>query len=78
MHGNVWEWCLDAWDRSANYPSSVVSDPYVISGPVRVVRGGSWSSTADNCRSAFRSLGYPGNAGINVGFRVVLAPVLVK
>jgi len=78
MHGNVWEWCLDAWDRSANYPSSAVSDPYVISGPYRVFRGGSWNYAADCCRSAFRLYNGPGSAGFNLGFRVVLAPVLVK
>jgi formylglycine-generating enzyme required for sulfatase activity len=78
MHGNVWEWCLDSGDRSANYPSSAVSDPYVSSGPIRVFRGGSWHSAADVCRSAVRDYGNPGSAGNDVGFRVVLAPVLVK
>jgi formylglycine-generating enzyme required for sulfatase activity len=78
MHGNVWEWCLDAWDRSANYPSSAVSDPYVSSGPYRVNRGGGWSGAADVCRSAFRNFNNPGVSYGGIGFRVVLAPVLVK
>jgi formylglycine-generating enzyme required for sulfatase activity len=78
MHGNVREWCLDAWDGSANYPSSAVYDPYVSSGPYRVIRGGGWSFSAVGCRSAFRSYGNPGGAGSLIGFRVVLAPVLVK
>jgi len=51
-HGNVWEWCLDGWDGAANYPSSPVVDPYVLSGPDRVVRGGGWSSYSYHCRSA--------------------------
>jgi len=76
-HGNVWEWCLDSWDGSANYPSSAVFDPYVSSGPIRVLRGGSWSGTAGSCRSAFRLNNAPGSANFNFGFRVVLAPVLV-
>jgi formylglycine-generating enzyme required for sulfatase activity len=76
-HGNVWEWCLDSWDVSANYASSAVSDPYVSSGPVRVGRGGSWLSSAVNCRSAIRFYYFPDNTFSFIGFRVVLAPVLV-
>ena len=76
-HGNVWEWCLDSWDGSVNYPSSAVSDPYVSSGPYRVFRGGGWVATAGLCRSAFRDFSPPGFAGSYVGFRVVLAPVFV-
>jgi formylglycine-generating enzyme required for sulfatase activity len=78
MHGNVREWCLDAWDGSANYPSSPVSDPFVTSGPYRVVRGGSWRDYAVFCRSALRLRFSPGEASSYDGFRVVLAPVLVQ
>jgi len=74
MHGNVWEWCLDAWDGSANYPSGPVVDPFVQSGPWQVYRGGSWMGNSYYCRSACRSGGYM--PGRHLGFRVVLAPVL--
>jgi len=74
MHGNVWEWCLDS---VANYPAGAVMDPFVSGGPYRVVRGGGWDGVSSNCRSAIRGGGDPGYAAGDVGFRVVLAPVLV-
>ena len=75
MHGNVWEWCLDSWDGSANYPAGSVSDPYVTSGPGRVIRGGGWSIISNYCRSAFRYWLDPDFAYFFLGFRVVCAPV---
>jgi formylglycine-generating enzyme required for sulfatase activity len=74
MHGNVWEWCLDS---EANYPAAAVTDPFVTGGPYRVFRGGSWYNDSYYCRSAFRGSGVPSVADYNLGFRVVLAPVLV-
>lgn len=76
MHGNVSEWCLDSWDFSNNYPSGAVTDPYGTSGADRVIRGGSWLNPADYSRSAFRDGTTPASASSNLGFRVVLAPVL--
>jgi formylglycine-generating enzyme required for sulfatase activity len=75
MHGNVAEWCLDAWDGSNNYPASAVTDPYVSSGPFRVLRGGSWIDLSFGCRSARRDHRNPTVAEIYFGFRVVCAPV---
>jgi len=51
----------------------------VTGGAYRVFRGGSWSSgfSATVCRSALRNYNTPGLTGNYVGFRVVLAPVLV-
>ncbi|MFT5199183.1 MAG: sulfatase activating formylglycine-generating enzyme, partial [Planctomycetota bacterium] len=75
MHGNVWEWCLDSY---AVYSSGAVTDPFVTgTSSFRVVRGGCWSSLSIYCRSAFRYFSTPDNSSSCVGFRVVLAQVLV-
>jgi len=69
MHGNVWEWCQDDWhDDYANAPKdgSVWTNQF---SSIKLLRGGSWDSIPENCRSAFRrinNLDYR-----NVGFRVV-------
>jgi formylglycine-generating enzyme required for sulfatase activity len=74
MHGNAFEWCLDAF---ASYSSTPVTDPFVAAGPNRVYRGGSWLSASSDCRSAARAARSPYNKTTHTGFRVVLAPILV-
>ncbi len=68
MHGNVWEWCDD---RYAEYPSGTVKDPR---GPgiasYRVLRGGSFNSSARSCRSANRYRFTPRYVYIGLGFRL--------
>ncbi|MCP5023050.1 MAG: formylglycine-generating enzyme family protein [bacterium] len=74
MHGNVWEWCLDTY---ASYSPGAVVDPLVTGGSVRVFRGGGWGNGSVDCRSAYRSSGSPGSSDFVIGFRAVLALVLV-
>jgi hypothetical protein len=54
MHGNVSEYCYDVY---APYSASAQTDPAneAGDGTVRVVRGGNWSSSAYEARSASRS-----------------------
>jgi formylglycine-generating enzyme required for sulfatase activity len=72
MHGNVWEWCADYYDR-AYYRHSPRYDPSgPSSGSLRVVRGGSCMSIGRFCRSAYRFGVAPENRDLDVGLRVVL------
>lgn len=78
MHGNVREWCLDGWDGVIGWPTANVVDPYRMAGPARVARGGSVLDAAVDCRSASRVAVPAGAASPFQGFRVVLAPALVR
>jgi formylglycine-generating enzyme required for sulfatase activity len=71
MHGNVWEWCQDDWhDNYSNAPKdgSVWTSQ---SGITKLLRGGSWTYTPANCRSASRYHSNLGSYNLSFGFRVV-------
>lgn len=76
MSGNVNEWCLD-WYSRCYYRSTPQKDPVNTTEGVRhVSRGGSWSSVAQKCRSAFRNKWHPSKTASFLGFRVALAPAV--
>ena len=70
MHGNVWEWCRDAY---AADPVSDGLDPNLPDDAgLRVARGGSWNTDSSYCRSASRQGEPPETKRSDIGFRVVL------
>jgi acetoin utilization deacetylase AcuC-like enzyme/formylglycine-generating enzyme required for sulfatase activity len=75
MHGNVAEWCNDryAGDYYSHSPDRDPKGPD--KGNERVLRGGSWKSSADACRSTYRASDPSINdtclAADTIGFRCV-------
>ena len=70
VHGNVAEWCWDTYAESYP-PEQTIDYDGSDTGSFRVLRGGGFSSTADDCRSASRNGGLPGSRNNPVGFRLV-------
>ena len=80
MSGNVWEWCQDLYG-STYYNSSPPANPTGLNtGSERVLRGGSWNSTSDECRASNRAGDDPASTTFccgnfyNRGFRVARNP----
>jgi formylglycine-generating enzyme required for sulfatase activity len=73
MHGNVWEWCLDAW-HDGYHGAPADGSAWEGEGNIgeRVLRGGSWHEPPDHCRSALRLKLEPEEKDDVFGFRVAL------
>jgi len=71
MHGNVWEICKDDYtpyylrsfdiETEKNIPQQLYPEP--------VLRGGSWFSSAEKCRSSYRHILF--RSSNTVGFRLI-------
>jgi formylglycine-generating enzyme required for sulfatase activity/uncharacterized caspase-like protein len=72
MHGNVLEWCADHWHD--DYNGAPTDGSAWLSNNVdqyRLLRGGSWSSSPEHCRSAARGRVNPEDDIDPIGIRVV-------
>jgi formylglycine-generating enzyme required for sulfatase activity len=55
MHGNVAEWCHDVYQPDYYQKSESQNPPGPAQGAKRVLRGGSWRTNEEGCRSAVRN-----------------------
>ena len=84
--GNVWEWCLDAYDGNFYFSSprrnplsdvntlsnaNLIINDYANIKSTRVIRGGSWSTNTKGARVANRNGRRPEEAYDFLGFRCV-------
>jgi formylglycine-generating enzyme required for sulfatase activity len=72
MHGNVYEWCTDWYDKQLTNSTDPAG---AASGTRRVFRGGGWGSFAVYCRVAYRNNGNLSYSGNDLGFRVARSSV---
>jgi serine/threonine protein kinase/formylglycine-generating enzyme required for sulfatase activity len=78
MHGNVWEWVSDLWDREFYTQNTVDPVCQASNRGRRIIRGGNCYHHASYCRSSGRHAIIPGTRHDYIGFRVALPVNAVK
>ena len=74
MHGNVYEWVLDAWNK--NYTGAPTDGSAWMDGDTsqRVSRGGSFNEIPNSLYSTARNWSPTEESRFDIGFRVVMEP----
>jgi len=70
MHGNVWEWCNDFYQVDYYQESPKKNPKGPETGETKVLRGGGWSSDAEDCRSSYRYNENPGYSDVCFGYDI--------
>lgn len=71
--GNVWEWCLDYYDKDY-YKESLNKNPNcqkINKGNLRVLRGGGWGPYPEDVRCSKRNYYAQNQSNGSIGFRIV-------
>lgn len=67
MCGNVWEWCRDWYGSGLSFGKDPAGPA---KGERRVMRGGCWRTDRFFCTSYRRTLEFPWNFDLDIGFRI--------
>jgi formylglycine-generating enzyme required for sulfatase activity len=68
--GDIWQWCNDFYQVDYYEQAPLENPRGPETGDTRVVRGGSWKFSDDNCRSGYRYNESPGRADVCFGYDV--------
>ncbi len=69
LAGNVWEWCLDNYDRNFYIQSMRENPVCILNNEAHVARGGAWNSSANHIKATSRGCWLQTTQAAYLGFR---------